>query len=77
MVKITNEQLEADVAQLLALVDGVVVTHGTAIINLQSTQITQHDDITSLGAVQGEAILNLQTVQVLQDDRLTTLEGAP
>ena len=45
MVKITNEQLVSDVVQLQALTNGIAVSHGTAIMNLQNVQVNQQAEL--------------------------------
>lgn len=39
MVKITQTELSVDVAQLEAVLNGTVVSHGTAILDLQNGQV--------------------------------------
>ena len=76
MVKITSATNDARITQLEALLDGTVLALSPAVVDLQNTQIIQHDLIVEQGAVLGAATINLQDEQVQQADRLTILEGA-
>jgi len=64
MAKFSPEVNAADIAQLTAILDGTVIAHSGAIVNLQNQQVTQAD-----------AIDDLETEQASQDGRITALEN--
>ncbi len=74
MAKFSAKTNAASIQQVTAVLAGTVASHGAAIMNLQSTQIEQHDEIVTQGATVGAALTNIQKEQIIQADRLTALE---